>query len=126
MNCKRCNGTGWIGNQLCICKTIFMKWFPILLILLFTQCEEKGVQKAYAKQNLIKLIRENQEKFTKEEANFLLISYVPEQEMGSVLRLCTRKWSTSKTPCFNKYVLFMRLDNGHNDELIQQIQRNGY
>ena len=125
MNCKRCNDTGWIGNFLCVCQTLLMKLLPILLILLFTQCEENDVQKVYAKQNLIKLLRENQEKFTKEEANFLLISYVPEQEMESVLRLCTKKWSTEKTPCFNKSVLFMRLDNGHNEDLIQQIENYG-
>ena len=103
-----------------------MKWFPILLILLFTQCEEKDVQKAYAKQNLIVLMRENQEKFTEDEAYYLLKWHVPEQEIDGVMRLFTKKWSNSKISNLNKSVLYARLDNGHNDELIQQIQKNGY
>jgi hypothetical protein len=125
MKCKLCKDTGWIGNFLCVCQTLLMKIFPIFFLFLFAQCADKGLEKAYAKQDLIVLVRKNQEKLTKNEAQFLLEHHMDEQEAYAAMQTCLGKWSDSPIDNFNLSVLYSRLENKRNTELIQKIQSYG-
>jgi hypothetical protein len=97
----------------------------IFLLFFFVQCADKGLESAYAKQDLILLMRKNQEKFTVSEAHLLLSGHVKAEEIEIILSTFTGKWSTSKCPSFNKSVLYSRLENDRNTELIQKIQSYG-